>query len=269
MSIFKSIREQKVKFIEWRVFIILYSIVVALQLIYESSYLISLSELYISNQYFYVQQLIFIILFVFSIFFMCFNKKFFFSGLLCSFFYFCFRWPSSSLGYHYDIAPIFVFIIFALSGLEKESNNMIPAWPTYLIRFYLGLIYLSAGSSKIINSGLSWITGESIKYSFLLRSLEVESDLPLHFANSQVICIVISVLTLIFELFFWTINLLPKYKFLYLIAGLIFHTTIFLSMGLNFSFYFGPMYLVLIPYRKVIILSRVMFKKARRLSVSF
>jgi len=182
-----------------------------------------------------------------------------FFSLLCSILYFFIRLPlSSHFGYHYDIPPVFVFLIIAFAEYELKPKNItsvsqsFPFWPLAIVRIYLGSIYFIAGISKIQNSGFAWFTGESLRSSLLTRSLFLESDLPLMIANSPMLCFFLSIISIIFELLFISIVFWPQFSLFYFLAGVCFHFGILMTMGLDFSFYFAPTYLALIPFSSFI-----------------
>lgn len=134
----------------------------------------------------------------------------------------------------------------ALRRIRQPDPSSTAAWPLVLIKFVLAWSYFSSGLSKIRNTGWSWASGDVLQASLAERALASDLPLALWLAGQPALCQLASLVTLIFELGFWTVLLLPRFGPLYALAGLGFHVTIELSMGIHYLTYWGLAYLVFI-----------------------
>ena len=121
-----------------------------------------------------------------------------------------------------------------------------PVWPLVLIKLLLASSYLTAGLSKIRNTGWSWAGGEVLQANLLERGLASDLPLALWMAGQPALCQLASVAALVFELGFWTVLLVPRFGPLYALAGIGFHAGIELFMGIDYLKYWGLAYLVFV-----------------------
>lgn len=134
----------------------------------------------------------------------------------------------------------------ALRRIRQPDPILTPAWPLMLVKFVLAWSYFSSGLSKIRNTGWSWASGDVLQASLAERALANDLPLALWLAGQPVLCQLASIVTLVFEFGFWTVLLLPRFGPLYALAGLGFHVTVELSMGIQYLKYWGLAYLVFV-----------------------
>lgn len=173
-------------------------------------------------------------------------------SLMSGFFYFLYRYPvSTQLNTHYDIPPLYIFFLLAITGLGKNRSKILtilrPHEFYFLIRVYISLIYLSSAMSKLIYSGWDWVSGYTLSQALLGISMSRDLNSFLLLTELPALMMVLAITTLCFELFFSLILFMPKLTRFFQIAGLLFHLTILLILGINFFYFFGLMYLFLSP----------------------
>lgn len=133
-----------------------------------------------------------------------------------------------------------------LRRIRQPDPSSTPVRPLTLVKFVLAWSYFSSGLSKIRNTGGSWASGDVLQASLAERALASDLPLALWLAGQPLLCQLASIVTLVFELGFWTVLLLPRFGPVYALAGLGFHTTIGLFMGIHYLTYWGLAYLVFI-----------------------
>lgn len=133
-----------------------------------------------------------------------------------------------------------------LRGLRHPGRYEAPAWPLVLVKLFLGLAYLAAGVSKLRNTGWSWANGDVLQANLLEHAISSDQTLALWMAGRPALCQATSIGTLVFELGFWTVLLLPRYGVWYGLAGLGFHSGIQLVMGIPYVQYWALAYLVFV-----------------------
>lgn len=258
-SLISSLFDKTDIYLNWFFFRNIYVATITLQLFLERNFLFRMNQKLEIRAYSHNMQIILLILFMGCALYVILGKYKWIGTLFLALLYYLIRFPQSLyFGYHYDAPPVFVLLIIAFSEFELRNHNKFsinstyPFWPSQLVRLYLGSIYFLAAIAKLQNSGIAWFTGESLRSSLITRSLFLNSSLPMVIADNEVLCIISSWLSFFFEFFFITVVIFPQYSLAYLFAGMIFHGIIMMTMGLDFSFFFAPTFLSLVPYSSLI-----------------
>lgn len=147
---------------------------------------------------------------------------------------------------------------FSLDRLIKEKKTSLPqlyslTWPQRAAKLLLGMIYLNAFASKIINSGWSWaISGHYQGYHLQRFSLTQNAfaqwivTSPNWVGNTMAITAALIEFAFIFSVF-----LPSKYDWAFVFLGLSMHLVIFFSMELNFFYIFTNTYIFLINWERI------------------
>lgn len=164
---------------------------------------------------------------------------------------------------HWDFKPyddnlvpfnILILLLIPLGSIFNMSKQQIhekaPAWPIELFKLNLALVYFSAFTSKMINTGLSWGDGTHLQNYILERFLLTGSPVPLWVAQHYFICVCFSVFTLLAESTFWTVLIPSRMNKIVVLAGVGLHIGIYIVMLINFQL-FVISYLCFVPYDKV------------------
>ena len=134
----------------------------------------------------------------------------------------------------------------AAGDLEAEPMDT-AVWPLKLVQVLIAWSYLSNGLAKLVYGGLGWMNGYTMQQYLL--SAGVRRDLPLgvELAGHHTLAVLMSIGTIVFELFFFVAVLFPKAVPYFLAAGVLLHVGIFMTMGADF-FQQIVMYIVFIDF---------------------
>jgi predicted DCC family thiol-disulfide oxidoreductase YuxK len=120
-----------------------------------------------------------------------------------------------------------------LAGGRFEPEPPGPAlspharWPLRLAQWLLVLIYLSAGTSKLLNGGLQWFNGYTLAYYIGDDALERGSALGVWLAQHVMLVQLISVGAIAIELGFGGVMVWPRLVWLFVLAGIGLHVGIY------------------------------------------
>jgi predicted DCC family thiol-disulfide oxidoreductase YuxK len=107
-------------------------------------------------------------------------------------------------------------------------------WPLRLIQWMFGLIYFSAGISKLANGGLRWFNGYTLAYDVASDGLDRGSSLGVWMSRQIFALRLLSVFTIVFELAFWVVLLLPGLTLLFVLSGIAVHVGIYATQRAPF-----------------------------------
>jgi uncharacterized membrane protein YphA (DoxX/SURF4 family) len=124
-------------------------------------------------------------------------------------------------------------------------------WPLKLVQILLALAYFSTGLAKVVYGGLSWMNGYTLQQYILGNAVAFDSSLGIWVAQQYVICVLLSVATIVFELFFFIALLIPWTAPFFVIGGALFHSGIYLTMGAPF-FQHIALYAVFINFERLL-----------------
>ena len=100
-------------------------------------------------------------------------------------------------------------------------------WPLRLGQWLFVLMYLSAGTSKLLNGGIRWLNGYTLAAFIGDNALERGSALGVWIAQQLPLLQLLSVGSLGLELGFIAVMLWPRYTLLFVLGGIALHTGIF------------------------------------------
>ncbi|MFQ5505308.1 MAG: HTTM domain-containing protein, partial [Planctomycetota bacterium] len=152
---------------------------------------------------------------------------------------------------------ILLFLLFSRAGSSCSLHNRIRArapkleeweasWPIKAMQVYLCFFYFWAGVAKLRVAGLSWFTqgthlqedllNRSLRYGFSAGGEPAGSWLAFRLAHEPLLCTVLSIATMAFELGFPLLLLVKKARWrLLLLAGVAaFHVTNYILLNVKF-----------------------------------
>jgi hypothetical protein len=121
------------------------------------------------------------------------------------------------------------------TGQGGAETSELAIWPLKLTLVLLGFSYLSAGVAKMFHSGLRWLNGYTLQGHTLGDALARGHPVGVWLAQQHTLAVLLSIGTIIFELFFWTVLVVPRrWVPLYLLAALMFMVGLYVSGGYDF-----------------------------------
>lgn len=160
----------------------------------------------------------------------------------------------SNYVYHSENLVPLVLLVMAFASPLK-SADWAPKWPLQSIRALTAIAYFGAGYCKVITSPL-WADGYTLQAYLAEKFLYRDNQMGLFIASHWELSFALSVLTLMFELFFFYCVFIPKLRWWFLVMGIGFHTSIFYSMDINFLRVFSLVYLAFVPWGYIMSLTK-------------
>ena len=121
------------------------------------------------------------------------------------------------------------------TGAEDADTSELAIWPLKLVLVLLGLTYLSAGMAKLLHSGLRWMNGYTLQGHTLADALSRGHPFGVWLAQQHTLAVLLSVFTIVFELFFWVALVVPRRWLPWLLlAALLFQVGLYVSGGYDF-----------------------------------
>ena len=117
---------------------------------------------------------------------------------------------------------------FVARGVDAESRD--ARWPMRLAQWLLVCVYASAGLSKLVVAGMSWMNGYTMTYYFLLDGVNNQLPVTLAIAHIHWIGALCAAVAMAFELTFVLCVLFPRLSPGYLATGTALHSGIWLLM---------------------------------------
>lgn len=161
--------------------------------------------------------------------------------------------------------------IWGVDGLRRRgfqwmpaaSERQISAWPTQLVKLVFGFCYFGAGYCKVASHPL-WADGYTLQAYFLQKHMLVDNAVAQWMAQHWWLCLFAGIGTLVLELTFFIVPFVPRaVQWLYVAAGVSFHTMIWLTMSINFFPYWGWVYLVFLDWPTLEALGRFLTRGFR------
>ncbi|VXD11796.1 DCC1-like thiol-disulfide oxidoreductase family protein [Planktothrix paucivesiculata] len=138
--------------------------------------------------------------------------------------------------------------------LNKKSE--FSRWPILTAQWLFALIYLSATMNKLSQGNGSlisadWMNGYTLQYFLINDGLRWGSDLGVWLGQYHTLAVILSWMAIIFEATFFLVLIFPSLVWVYIPAGIGFHTGIYLAQRAPF-FHLMVLYSVFIPWTKMI-----------------
>ena len=120
-------------------------------------------------------------------------------------------------------------------GVRPADTSEFAVWPLKVIHVLLGLTYFTAGAAKMLHSGLEWMNGYTLQGHTLADALSRGHPVGVWLAQQHTLAVLLSVFTIIFELFFWVSLVLPRRWIpAFLLVALMFQVGLYVSGGYDF-----------------------------------
>ena len=121
------------------------------------------------------------------------------------------------------------------TGTPGAETSELAIWPLKLMLVLLGFSYASAGLAKMTHSGLRWMNGYTLQGHTLGDALSRGHPVGVWLAQQHTLAVLLSVFTIIFELFFWVVIFAPRrWQPVFLLTALMFQVGLYVSGGYDF-----------------------------------
>jgi len=127
------------------------------------------------------------------------------------------------------------FVLMLMPFLLEESNKkkvIFSSWSLVLIQICIAMPYTLSGLEKLFISGMSWLNPGNIITYLKFHETSISKII----IQYPVLCMLISLFTLLLQLSFILILFFPRYKWVWLIGGVLFHTGTLLVMEIGHPF---------------------------------
>jgi hypothetical protein len=112
-----------------------------------------------------------------------------------------------------------------------EETVDTAVWPLKVVHILLAITYFSTGLSKIIYGGLQWMNGTTLQHYLLSDAFRREIPLGIWLAQQHTLCVLLSIYTIFFELFFFVSIIVPRTAPYFLIGGIFFQLGLYVFSG--------------------------------------
>jgi uncharacterized membrane protein YphA (DoxX/SURF4 family) len=134
-----------------------------------------------------------------------------------------------------------------LSGQTHDYTNF--GWFFQFIKCFLGVVYFSAGISKLAHSRGDWLTGRSLIYFLEQDGIANSRPLGIWVSQNHYLCILLAWALIAFQILFVFAIHKRKWKTMFTSAGIVFHLSTELMMKANFPGFIGVL-AFLLPWKK-------------------
>jgi hypothetical protein len=104
-------------------------------------------------------------------------------------------------------------------------------WPLKLIHVLLAMTYFSTGISKLLSGGLRWTNGYTLQIYTFSDAVDANRPLGIWLAGQHSLSVLVSVATILFELFFFVSLIFPRTAPFFFLGGILFHIGLFVTAG--------------------------------------
>jgi hypothetical protein len=121
------------------------------------------------------------------------------------------------------------------TGVDRSDGTVDTAvWPIRLIHVLLAITYFTTGLVKIVYGGLQWMNGYTLQYIMLADGLRRDLPLGIWLSQQYTLCLLLSIYTVFFELFFFVSVIAPRTASYFLVGGIFFHIGLYVFSGHEF-----------------------------------
>jgi uncharacterized membrane protein YphA (DoxX/SURF4 family) len=104
-------------------------------------------------------------------------------------------------------------------------------WPLKFIHVLLAITYFSTGITKLIAGGLRWMNGYTLQNYIFITGINRDIPAGVWLAQHHTLCILLSIVTILFETFFFVSLFLPRLAPLFFASGILFHVSLYVTAG--------------------------------------
>lgn len=121
------------------------------------------------------------------------------------------------------------FLLYQQKKNVNPKSLLLPDWPLQLIRLSLSLCYLLAGLEKLFISKGAWLSPVTFKSYIYLH----QAPLGMQVLNYPLLCSLLPLAAMIFQLGFISILWNEKLKWIFLPSGILFHIGTVMLLGIS------------------------------------
>ncbi len=141
----------------------------------------------------------------------------------------CWTFSFEKLDHGYSTIT-YAFLLLPFLFDEQQNNKPVfQSWALQLIRISIAMVYLLTSLEKLIIAQLSWLNPNTLRTYLSFH----ETPLSLLIIENDFWCTTLSTLALLLQLTFILILFLPKFKWVWVVGGILFHTGTLLIMGIG------------------------------------
>jgi hypothetical protein len=111
------------------------------------------------------------------------------------------------------------------------ATSELAMWPLKFAHVLLAMTYFSTGMTKLLSGGLAWMNGYTLQNYILSDAITRNIPLGLWVAQQHSLCMLLSIGTVLFEVFFFVSLLVPRIAPLFFLGGILFHTGLYFVAG--------------------------------------
>jgi hypothetical protein len=123
-------------------------------------------------------------------------------------------------------ALVMPFLVYEYAKAAKKKQHTQAGWPLQLICVCIAAVYFMAGLEKLLIAGLDWIRPDSFRSYLYLH----QAPIGLWVAKSNLLCTILPLVAMLFQLGFFTILFYPALRPFVLLSGIAFHTGTYLLL---------------------------------------
>jgi hypothetical protein len=118
------------------------------------------------------------------------------------------------------------------AGVQPRREILDTAmWPLKLLHVLLAMTYFSTGITKVLAGGLAWINGYTLQNYLFSDAMTNNLPLGIWLSQQYVLCVILAVLTILFEVFYFVSILVPRSGPLFFVGGIFFHIGLYVTAG--------------------------------------
>jgi uncharacterized membrane protein YphA (DoxX/SURF4 family) len=121
------------------------------------------------------------------------------------------------------------------TGAPPPDTQDSVMWPLKFAHVLLAMTYFSTGASKLIAArGFMWMNGYTLQWYTFGDAMRRGFPFGVWLAQQHGIAVVMSVFTVLFELFFFVSLFLPRWAALFFLSAIFFHIGLYFAAGHDF-----------------------------------
>ena len=145
-----------------------------------------------------------------------------------------------------NLMPQILLVLAVAPGTGETVTDPASPWGLLIVQAILAQVYLSAAICKLVHSGVRWADGSVLQAVFLGQHLSYDLPLTEWLARHRWLCSGLAAATLLHQLTFWLVLVVPGLWLPYAMFGLLFHVATLVLMRINYLTYQAPAFLVFV-----------------------
>jgi predicted DCC family thiol-disulfide oxidoreductase YuxK len=130
------------------------------------------------------------------------------------------------------------FVPHHLTSSAAPNTSEYALWPLRLMQWFMCIIYLSAGLSKLKYGGMSWLDASTLRYYLVDDGIRRHATIGLIAASHPLLLPALAGFSLAFELSFVLVMFVPVLVWVYIPLGVVMHSGIFAMQDIRFFQFF-------------------------------